>query len=53
MIHSREFDENESNSTQSLYLYVVTFQKHLHLEYLLISWYDIPELVVPIMVSRI
>jgi len=50
---TREFDENQSHFAQTLYLYVVTFQIHLHMEYLSISWYDIAGLVVPIMISRI
>jgi hypothetical protein len=28
--------------------YVATFQQHLYVEYMPLSWYDIPELVVPI-----
>jgi hypothetical protein len=31
--------------------YVETFQQHLHMEYIYLSWYDIPELVVPIRMS--
>jgi hypothetical protein len=31
--------------------YVATFQQHLHMEYISLSWYDIPELVVPIRIS--
>jgi hypothetical protein len=33
--------------------YVATFQQHLHMEYASLSWYDIPELVVPIKISLI
>jgi hypothetical protein len=33
------------------HLYVATFQQHLHIEYISLSWYDIPELVVPIQTS--
>jgi len=29
-------------------LYVATFQQHLHMQYISLSWYDIPELMVPI-----
>ena len=36
-----------------LHLYAATFQQHLHIEYISISWYDIPELVVPIWISLI
>jgi hypothetical protein len=31
--------------------YVATFQQHLHMEYISLSWYDILELVVPIRIS--
>jgi hypothetical protein len=34
-------------------LYVATFQQHLHIEYISLSWYDITELVVPIRISLI
>jgi hypothetical protein len=30
------------------YIYVATFQQLLHMEYISLRWYDIPELVVPI-----
>jgi hypothetical protein len=33
----------------TFHLYVATFQQHLHMEYISLSWSDIPELVVPIM----
>ena len=33
--------------------YVATFQQHLHMEYISLRWYDIPELVVPIRISLI
>jgi hypothetical protein len=32
-------------------LYVATFQWHLHMEYISLIWSDIPELVIPIMIS--
>ena len=32
----------------TFYLYVGTFQQHLHIEYIYLRWYGIPELVVPI-----
>jgi hypothetical protein len=35
----------------TLQLYVATFQQHLHMEYISLSWYAIPELVVPIRVA--
>jgi len=35
------------------HLYVATLQQHLHMEYISLSWYDIPELVFPIMISVI
>jgi hypothetical protein len=37
----------------TFHLYVVTFQQHLHMEYISLRWYDIPELVVPISISLI
>jgi hypothetical protein len=33
----------------TFHLYVAAFQKQLHMEYISLSWYDIPELVVPIL----
>ena len=30
----------------TFHLYVITFQRHLHMEYISLSWDDIPELVV-------
>jgi hypothetical protein len=33
--------------------YVSTFHQHLHMEYISLSWYDIPELVIPIRISMI
>ena len=37
----------------TFHLYVAIFQQHLYMEYISLSWYDIPELVVPIMISLI
>jgi hypothetical protein len=37
----------------TFHLYVVTFQQHLHMEYISLSWYAIPELVVPIRIFLI
>ena len=37
----------------NLHLYVATFRQHLHMEYTSLSWYDIPEFVVPIKISLI
>ena len=37
----------------TFHLYVETFKQHLHMEYLSLIWYDIPELVVPIRISLI
>ena len=37
----------------TFHLYVATFQQHLHMEYISLRWYDIPELVVPIRNSLI
>ena len=37
----------------TFHLYVVTLQQHLHMEYISLSWYDIPELVVNIRISLI
>jgi hypothetical protein len=36
-----------------LFKYVATFQQHLYMEYISLSWYDLPWLVVPIMFSLI
>ena len=33
--------------------WLATFQQHLHMQYISLSWYDIPELVVPIRISLI
>jgi hypothetical protein len=35
----------------TFHLYVATFQQHLHVEYISLSCYDIPELVVPIRIT--
>jgi hypothetical protein len=35
------------------YVHVAAFQQHLHMEYISLSWHDIPELVVPIRISLI
>ena len=35
----------------TFHLYVATFQQYLHMEYISISWSDIPELVVSIRIS--
>ena len=35
------------------YLYVPTFQQHLHMKYISLSSYDIPELVVTMVMSLI
>jgi hypothetical protein len=37
----------------TLHLYVATFQQHLHMEYVSLSWYGIPEFLVPITISLI
>ena len=37
----------------TFHLYVATFQQHLHMAYIYLSWYDIPEHVVPIRNSLI
>lgn len=37
----------------TFHFYVATFQRHLHMEYTSLSWTDIPEFVVPIMISLI
>jgi len=37
----------------SFHLYVATLQRHLHMENISLSWYDIPELVVPVSISLI
>jgi len=37
---------------RTFHLYT-TFQQHLHMEYISLSWSDISELVVPIMISLI
>jgi hypothetical protein len=35
------------------HLYLATFEQHLQLEYISVSWYDIPERVVPIRIALI
>jgi hypothetical protein len=37
----------------TFYLYVVIFQQQTHIGYISLSWYDIPELVVFVMISLI
>jgi len=37
----------------NFHLHVPTFQQHLHMDYISLSWSDIPELVVPIRISLI
>ena len=37
----------------TFHLYVATFQQHLHMEYISLRWYDIPDLVIPIKISLI
>jgi hypothetical protein len=37
----------------TFHLYIATFQQYLHMEYISLRWYDIPELVVPIRISLI
>jgi len=37
----------------TFHLYVEHSRQHLHMEYIFLSWYDIPELVVPIRISLI
>jgi hypothetical protein len=36
----------------TFHVYVATFQQHLHMGYISLSWYNIPELVVPIRISQ-
>jgi hypothetical protein len=38
---------------KTFHLYEATFQKHLHMEYISLRWYEILELVVPIRISLI
>ena len=35
----------------TFHLFEPTFKQHLHMEYISLRWYDIPELVVPITIS--
>ena len=37
----------------TFHLYVATFQQHLHMEHISLSWYDIPEHMVPVRISLI
>ena len=37
----------------TFYFYIVTLQQQLHIYYLYHSWYEILELVIPIMISLI
>jgi hypothetical protein len=47
---TREFINGQPSHDEN---YVATFQQHLHMEYISLNWYDIPELVVPIEISVI
>jgi hypothetical protein len=52
----RDFTTKEMISIFPLWtfhLHVATFQQHLHMEYISLRWYDIPELVVPIRITLI
>ena len=40
-------------SNCGLSIYIATFQQHMHMEYIALSWYDIPEHMVPIRISLI
>jgi hypothetical protein len=37
----------------TFHLYVATFLQHLHMKYISLRWYDIPEVLVPIRISLI
>jgi len=37
----------------TFHLDLATFQHHLHMEYTMFSWYEIPDLVIPIRISLI
>ena len=50
-LYNKRYDFNFLMWT--LHLYIARFQQHLHMEYISLSWYDIPELVVHIRISLI
>jgi hypothetical protein len=53
-VTGRTFTTKEMISISPLWtfhLYVAIFQQHLHMEFISLSWYDIPEFVVPIRIS--
>ena len=50
-LYDKRYDFNFPSWT--FYAYVAAFQQHLHMEYIYLSWYDIPELVVSIRISLI
>ena len=41
------------HTIQIIYLYLAIFQQNLYIEYTFLSWSDIPELVVPVVISLI
>ena len=54
-------DNNETTTKEMIsifplwtfHLYIATFQQLLHMVYISLSWYDIPEFVIPIRISLI
>ena len=59
--HTRHFKQVSTMVEIVWYVYIIlgicnhfaTFQQHLHMESISLSWSNIPELVVPIMISLI
>ena len=47
-LRTKLYDKRDYLNFPTFHLYVATFQQHLHMEYTFLSWYDIPEFVVPI-----
>ena len=50
-LRTKLYDKRDDFPLWTFHLYVATFQ--LHMEYISLRWYDIPELVVPIRISLI
>ena len=52
-IRTELYDKIDCLNFPIFHLYVATFQQHLYMEYISLSRYDIPELVVPVRISLI
>jgi hypothetical protein len=52
-LRMKRYDKSHCLNFPTFHLYVATFQQHLDMEYISLSSYDIPALVVSIMISLI